>query len=133
MKYTNAENTHATHNGSSGRVEDLLRLGYVTQDEIDNAEPFETPAEKVERQVAELVAYLENYANGIAKEKGHPDYYAMRTLHDSTVPRIAAEAEQMKWLADEIVRYRDGIVASGELPSLDELVANHPKWDDYPG
>lgn len=133
MKYTNKEHTTATHNGSSGRVADLLRLGYVTQDDIDNAEPFETQSERVDKQVDQLVGYLEGYANAIARDKGYPSYYEMRTLHDSTLARIAEEARQMRWLADELVLYRDAVVASGTLPALDELAASHPKWDDYPG
>jgi hypothetical protein len=133
MKYTNPEHTQATHGNSSGPVADLLRLGYVTQDDIDNAEPFETQSELVDKQVDALVGHLEGYANAIARDKGYPSYYEMRTLHDSTVPRVAAEAQRMRWLADELVLYRDAVVASGTLPTLDELAASHPKWDDYPG
>ena len=85
MKYTNEEHTQATHNGSSGRVEDLLRLGYVTQEDIDSAEDyfFDEEKELIEKATAQVQSMLDTEAqsrgyddmNSIGKYLGYDNLF----------------------------------------------------------
>lgn len=56
MKYTNPEHTEATVGNSSGRVEDLLRLGYLK--ETDVLEPYVEPVPSAAEKIAELEAKI---------------------------------------------------------------------------
>tara|TARA_R110000772_G_scaffold43692_3_gene100696 strand:- start:4943 stop:5203 length:261 start_codon:yes stop_codon:yes gene_type:complete len=56
MKYTNAEHTIVTVGNSSGRVEDLIRLGYLK--ETDVIEPYVEPAPSAADKIVELEAKI---------------------------------------------------------------------------
>lgn len=43
MKWADEEQTVATHGNASGRPKDLVRLGYATQEDYDNIEPYINP------------------------------------------------------------------------------------------
>ena len=56
MKYTNKEHTMVDTGNSSGRVEDLIRLGYLK--ETDVLEPYVEPAPSAADKIVELEAKI---------------------------------------------------------------------------
>ena len=53
-KYINRENTIVTHGTASGKVEDLIRLGYLDKDEP--IEPYSEPVPSAQDKINELEA-----------------------------------------------------------------------------
>lgn len=134
MKYTNPEHTTATHNSSSGRVEDLLRLGYITQDDIDNAEPYKTAQELKDEARKNIESEVDRIINLEATSRGYKNIDAIAKYQGRTGP-FSAQCDAMGEWVDACYVACFSIQAqvdSGEreLPAFDEVAGLLPEFVD---